>query len=254
VTARRFSPVAALTLGVLAGCGGATPETRAPAPADAAPTRRVIEDTAADDDSDVEIVGARGRMEVADIEAGFRPHAAQLEACYTEKVGRRRWLGGQVTLKWWIQKDGTVTQVQIAESDLGAWPVEKCLLDLARQMNFAAPKGGDADFSLPLEFSAKGRPITLGEEETTAQVTPRLADLVECRRGDGGAALAVPDDLVVTAYVGTRGKVQSVGFAAAGEVAVPDAWAECAARKIQGWTLRDPRGMVVKLTFAPGGS
>ena len=60
-------------------------------------------------------------------------------------------------LHWDIRKDGTVTAVKLAESDLGAWPIEKCLLEIARAATFDKPIGGDADFSLPLDFSAKGR-------------------------------------------------------------------------------------------------
>ena len=59
---------------------------------------------------------------------------------------------------------------------------------------------------------------------------------------------APPSDVVVTLYVGTRGKVQSVGFASSA-APLSDGWADCAAEMIQSWQLVDPRGQVAKLTY-----
>ena len=71
-------------------------------------------------------------MDPAVIEAGLEPHKEDLGACYTARVGKRTWLGGKVSIHWDISKDGTVTAVKLAESDLGSWEIEKCLLETAR--------------------------------------------------------------------------------------------------------------------------
>jgi len=229
----------------LAACGGGGSATKPPVdPGDPPPTRRVIEDSSQDDDHEdgVEVVSSRGHMEPADVEAGIAPHSAALEACYVDQVGRRRWLGGKVTISWQITKAGEVTSVAIAESDLGAWSIEKCLLAVARAATFARPKGGDADFSLPFEFSAKGATVWWDEDIAIKAVGKRVDALAKCTAGGVPA-----DEVMITIYVGTRGKVQSVGFASVG--AVPDAWADCAAKAIEGWTLADPRGKVAKLAL-----
>lgn len=233
---------ASLMLIGLVACGGAA----APPPKDPTPPtttkRKVIEDTSADDDTSdgVEVVSSRGHMEPEDIEAGLAPHQEALEACYTDHLKKRRWLGGKVTLTWQITKDGVVTAVGVSESDLGNWAIEKCLLGAARAATFAKPKGGDADFSIPLEFTAKGASVWWDEDVGIKAVGKRVDDLAKCSK-DGAPA----QEVLITIYVGTRGKVQSVGFSSAGAIA--DAWGDCVDKLVSGWTLADPRGKVAKL-------
>jgi|SRR5688572_18119147 len=228
----------------LAACGGGGASTQAPAePTEPTPpTRRVIEDSSQDHDDGMEVVSTRGHMEPADVEAGIAPHSAALEACYVDGIKKRKWLGGKVQLTWQITRDGQVTQVVVADSDLGAWPIEKCLLEVARAATFAKPVGGDADFSLPLEFTARGSSVWWDEDVGVKAIGKRVDGLAKC-----GEAARPADEVLITLYVGTRGKVQSVGFSSTG--VVPDAWAECTAKQIEAWTLADPRGKVAKVAL-----
>jgi hypothetical protein len=230
-----------------AGCGGSEKPVAAPAPAeDTVGRRRVPPDDDEESDDGVEIEGLRGHLERSDIEAGVSPHHEELSACFTSRVGKRRFLGGQVELKWLVARDGAVKQVVVTTSDLGAWEVEKCLLEVGRSMHFARPKGGEAEFSLPLDFPARGAVLPWDGDKATMEVEKHLPDLAQCTDTGAGAA-AAPGEVVVTLYVGTRGQVQSAGFAAEGPV--DDTWADCAATLMQGWTLSDPRGKVAKLAF-----
>ena len=68
-------------------------------------------------------------------------------------------------------------------------------------------------------------------------------ELAACAKPGGGD----PANVAVTVYVGPRGKVLSVGFAAPQPLA--PAWADCAEAKVGAWTLTDPRGKVAKLAF-----
>ena len=176
------------------------------------------------------------------VQAGLSPHTAALTDCYTTRVNRRRWLGGHVALHWEISAGGEVTRVLLSESDLGAWPIETCLLEVARAATFGKPVGGDADFMVPLDFSAKGRPVTWEEDESLRAVGGQLSKLDACAKGK----VAEPDDVTITLYVGPQGKAQSVGFSSAKSV-LDDAWAECAEKAALGWRLPDPRGHVAKL-------
>jgi hypothetical protein len=223
---------------LLMSCGG----SEKPAPAPPEPAERADDEEEPDDG--VEIMSTRGRMDPADVEAGLQPHAAALEDCYKSRVGKQRWLGGKVELKWQIARDASISSVQVAWSDLGSWAVEKCLLEVSRAMTFAPPKGGDADFTVPLEFSARGSAQWWDEDRTAKVVGTKSDGLAECV-ADGEAP---PADVSVTIYVGTRGKVQSVGFASAG-LPIPDGWADCAAELVKSWQLVDPRGQVAKLTL-----
>jgi hypothetical protein len=135
--------------------------------------------------------------------------------------------------------------VKLSESDLGAWEIEKCLLELARVATFDKPIGGDADFTVPLEFSPTGRTIVWDEDQGLKAVGGQLAKLDVCAKAKGVKG-GHPQDVTVTVYVGARGKAQSVGFSSPKTV-LDDAWAECAEKAALGWRLPDPRGTVAKL-------
>jgi hypothetical protein len=239
----------AILLACLAACGGGGATTKPPVdPNDGEPrgTRRIIEDSTQEDDDGgddgMEVTSTRGRMEVADIEAGIAPHAGALETCFTDKIGRRKWLGGKVSITWTISKAGEITGVTVPESDLGAWEVEKCLVEIARAATFAKPKGGGTDFSLPFEFTAKGTSVWWEEDVGYKAVGKRIDELAKC---SATGQPAPGGEVMITLYVGTRGKVQTAGFASA--KAIPVEWGDCALKVLEGWTLADPRGKVAKV-------
>ena len=246
-----------LVVVLLAACGGsaATPAaspTMIPyvAPPTTVSPPKVPVDPHGNGGDDGEVVSTRGHLDPAAIQAGVAPHATELQACYNDAVGRRRWLGGKVSLKWQLSAAGVVTQAQVAESDLGAWPIEQCLLGIARKMQFAAPTGGDTDFSMPLEFSTKGGNAQWWDEDRAlAAVGKRPASLASCDSKVKRSGGAPPSDVTVTLYVGPHGAVQSVGFASNGEHGIPDAWADCASAKVWQWALQDPKGKIVKMAF-----
>ena len=230
---------------VLAGCGSKPPPPPPPpAPPPPPVAKRVpIEDSDNDTDEHVTILHAHGHMEKAAVEAGIAPHQDELSDCYTRLYNRRRWLGGHVLIHWDIKKDGTVTSVKLmAETDLGAWPIEKCLLDVARSATFDKPIGGDADFSLPLDFTAKGETLPWSEEQTNKAIGKQLAKLDAC-----GKHLVSPRDVAITLYVGPHGHAQSTGFSS-DKSEIDEKWADCAVKAVMAWRLPDPHGIVAKAT------
>jgi len=238
-------PRALFAVAVVACGGTSSPPPAKPAEPPPRVTRVPIEDSDVDDD--IEVVSSRGHMEIADVEAGLAPHKEELSSCYMSRVGRRRWLGGHVALHWDIDRSGEVTAVKLAESDLGSWAVEKCLLEVARSATFNKPVGGAADFMVPLDFAAKGRAATWDEDRTLRAVGGQLAKLDECAKAKGVKG-GHPNDVTITLYVGPQGKAVSVGFASPKTV-LDDAWAECAEKVALAWRLPDPRGMVAKLAI-----
>jgi TonB family protein len=192
----------------------------------------------------VEILSTRGRMEPAQVDAALAPHKEALFDCYTSRVGRRRWLGGHVALQWDISKSGEITAVKMMESDLGAWQVEKCLLEIARAASFGKPIGGDADFSVPLDFKPTGKASVWDEDQGLRAVGGQLAKLDECAKAKGVKAL--PSDVTITLYVGPQGKAQPVGFSSATSQ-LEDAWGDCAEKIALAWRLPDPKGTIAKL-------
>ena len=231
---------------LLAACGGKPPPP--PPPPKPAPhvTRvPVPDDDDADNEPGVTVIDARGHMDPAAVVAGIKPHGAELGECYTTRVAGRRWLGGHVVIHWDIKKDGTISRVRLAQSDLGAWPIEKCLLDIARAATFAKPIGGDADFTLPLDFSAKGVALDWDDDQALRAVGGQLMELDACAKH---AKTRAPNDVAVTVYVGPRGKAKSVGFASDASD-IDDKWADCAQKAAMKWRLPDPRGHVAKLSI-----
>ncbi|HEU0036823.1 MAG TPA: AgmX/PglI C-terminal domain-containing protein [Kofleriaceae bacterium] len=246
--------VAALALTLLA-CGGSPPPPPPKPEPPPPPTRVAVEDDEEPEDG-VTIVNARGKMDPEVIDAGLSPHKEDLLACYTSRVGRRRWLGGKVSLKWDINKAGEVTSVKLAESDLGAWPIEKCLMEIARTATFGKPTGGDADFMVPLELG-QGTAALWDETQALRAVGGQVGKLDECGKAKsfktktgkpikGGRMVGNPKDVTVTLYVGPGGKAQSVGFSSATHN-IDDIWADCAEKTALAWRLPDPKGQYAKL-------
>jgi hypothetical protein len=235
-----------LALGA-AGCGSAPPPVDPGPTISATPLTRVAVTEDADDGG--QVVSDKGHLEPAAVDAALASRRAELTRCYTQKVGRRTWLGGKVVLRWAVAADGTLTSVRITESDLGAWPIERCLLDIARQAMFGTPVGGPAELTLPFELSvAKPLPVALppafAEDAPRAKlIASQLAKLDGCAKGK----VVAPGDVVVTIYAGSRGRALSVGFASTTDV--DDAWSACAEKTALGWRLPESKGQVTKLAL-----
>lgn len=271
----RLAVPLALVVGV--GCGSSSkPSSVEPTDQPKRVTRVPIEDESQDGESQedgVTFVKTKGSISKEAIEAGLAPHSTGLAECYTTRVGKRRWLGGHVVLQWNLQGDGTVSSVKLIESNLGSWAIEQCMLDIAWSATFGKPAGGDVDFTVPLDFSAKGGSQVWDEDQTLRAVGGQLASLDDCddfevtpkapvkkakkapaktpAKADADKPARpekVPSNVVVTMYVGPGGKLQSVGFASA-TTEVGTKWSACAETIANEWRLPDPRGQVAKLAI-----
>jgi hypothetical protein len=252
---------------VLIGCGGKTapPPEEPAAPAPKHVTRVPIETTADDEPEDgVTFTRTKGSLSPESIQAALAPHNQAMMECYTQNVGKRRWLGGHVVLHWDIKADGTVASVKMAESNLGAWPVERCLVDVAWSATFEKPKGGDADFTLPLDFQPPSGTKIWDEDMALRAVGGQLAALDDCDDFEPGKPTKKgkkkrppkqdkpvrperpPSNVTITLYVGPQGKAQSIGFASSTSE-VGERWAACAEQTALTWRLPDPRGQIAKL-------
>lgn len=234
----------------LAGACGGSEKTSAEEPGDQRPEPSMARSTddGDDDASDIEVEGLRGHLQPVQIEKGLAPHQGSLARCYKSHARRARFLAGKLVVKFVVGPDGAVKQVQLSENDLGAWPVERCILEIARAMTFAEPKGGDrvAEFTIPLEFAGTRAIDWWPEERVETHVGKKIEELEECKEQNG---VSVPSNVWVTFYIGNRGEVKSVGFASPAERPIDDAWAECASGIVAGWTMPDPMGKIAKSGF-----
>lgn len=261
---------------LLVACGGSKPPPAA-APAEPVPhkvTRVPIESGEDEQEDGVTFVRTKGAMSKEAIQAGLAPHQQALMECYTTKVGKRRWLGGEVRLLWSVKADGSIKSVKV-DSNLGAWDVEKCLLDIAWAATFDRPSGGEAEFDVPLSFNATRSTAIWDEDQALRAIGGQLVQLDECPNGNGHdkkpakkAAKAKkappppsadtqpperpepkpPSNVTITLYVGPQGKAQSIGFSSpTSEIGAK--WAACANAVANAWRLPDPRGQVAKLAI-----
>lgn len=204
-------------------------------------------DDGEEDTSDIEVEGLKGHLQPVQIEKGVAPHQSALARCYKSQARKAKFLAGKLVLKFVVAPDGSVKEALFDENDLGSWAVERCVLEIARGMTFAEPKGGDreAEFTVPLEFAGTRRVDWWPEEKVETVVTKKMPELEECREQTG---VVVPSNVFVTFYIGNRGQVPSVGFLSPGKT-IDEAWAECAAGIVAGWTMPDPMGVIAKSGF-----
>ncbi|MCP4446485.1 MAG: energy transducer TonB [Myxococcales bacterium] len=247
---------AALAIGSVA-CGGSEKKTEASSTEisdgdDDGPTRRrsqvpgMDDDDDDDDDDDVSIEGLKGHLDPYDIQTGVGRRSEALARCFQTAAKRKKFLGGQVELSFTVARDGSVKSVNASKSSVGSWKVEKCLLGESQIMKFKKPKGGEAEFSLPLDFEARRIANWWSEEKAEEALGAMPLELSACA---GESSAADPKNVWVTLYLGNRGVVESVGFASPHKDGIEADWADCAATKVSAWTLTDPLGKIAKLGF-----
>lgn len=250
------SRIAVVVAAALLGCGGSDKKDAEEADDSSGggglkydDVRKSTDDEEEEGTDDIEVEGLKGRLEPHQIDAGVQPHQQGLARCYQSQLKGTKFLGGKLVLKVVVGPEGAVKQVTIPESDLGSWAVEKCMLEIARGMTFAKPKGGDgeADFTLPLDFtSGRGRVLWWEEEKIETTVAEKLAELDECEQQVG---VVVPSNVWVTLYFANKGEVRSVGFSSPESDPIQDTWADCAAQVVAAWVMPDPMGKIAKSAF-----
>jgi hypothetical protein len=259
---------------VLVACGGSKPPAPAapPPPPEPRATRVPIETGDDEPEDGVTFTKTKGTISKEAIDAALAPHQQEMMDCYSAKVGKRRFLGGEVRLLWELKADGAVKSVKL-DSNLGAWDVEKCLLDIAWAATFDRPRGGDAEFDLPLSFSATRSTAIWDEDQALRAVGGQLAKLDECPSADPlhknvkkapkkpkphvepnksdkpeRPEPRPPTNVTITMYIGPQGKAQSIGFSSPTSEVGPK-WATCASTVAASWRLPDPKGQIAKLAI-----
>jgi TonB family protein len=246
----RLSPptlaLLAATLGACATESAAVSESGAPAASGR--TRSYTVRAAAGDDPEVggvELQAEHGYISQEDAEDAIKDHWRDLVRCYDEAGAARAFAGGAVRLRFMVDLAGRVSAVQVLESRLGNFAVERCLVSVARTITVARPKGGTASFEYSLEFRSTGElaVIDLPEGQLDGSITAWLPQLAaDCRQ------LGV-DEMTATLYIEPHGVVRSVGFASTATLDA-DA-ADCVAQSLRRWNVPVPvKAGVCRTTLA----
>ena len=185
------------------------------------------------DDKSMGMEMSVGVLDERAVDRAIKPHVRAMSACFSRAGDARKYLSGQVVMRFVVAASGQVSDVQVIRNGLGSFPVENCLVGEGKQIAFPAPEGRRAtDFEYSMTFQSTGERsvVPWSGEELARRLYGISTDLAGC-----GAVAAT--DVDVIAYVEPGGSVGSVGFASEGSLD-PSA-ADCAAALMRKVRIND---------------
>lgn len=188
----------------------------------------------------MEIDGDTGTMDEADVRNVMAANMAGFNNCFAKTAGS--FVSGEVTLKFVVDGKGRVEQVSVDDSTLGSWPIEGCLVQTSRFLEFPPPMGaGRARFAYPMSWNDAGRRLSVPVDVTWGYEALRRHDdaIQECRKTH-----KYPDPFYLTVYVGRRGQVLSAGFHS--KTVAPDTFPDCVVQSLDEMRFPDPGPRVAK--------
>ena len=93
-----------------------------------------------------------GRLEPKKIQALLRTRYEPFRVCYERALAKDPQLEGKVTVRFTIQRDGSVTDLAVVESQLPE-TATSCIVDAYRKLVFPKPFGGTVTVVYPILFS-----------------------------------------------------------------------------------------------------
>lgn len=188
-----------------------------------------------------------GVLDEREVDRAIKPHERALSSCFLHAGDARKYLSGQIVMRFVVTASGQVSDVQVVKNAVGNYFVESCLIGQGKQIRFPAPEGRrGTDFEYSMSFLSTGERTVIpwSGEEMARHMNSISADLANC--GALGAA-----DVDVIAYVEPGGTVGSVGFAS--QESLDPAAASCAVSLMRKVRITDaPVGhssIVLRATF-----
>jgi TonB family protein len=172
-----------------------------------------------------------GVVDSADVEATIEEHFDEVRSCYHRAGKAQRYAGGRVVLRFKLAGDGRAEDVLVVESNLGNYDVERCLVEVGRQLVFDAPIGNKATtFDYPVDFRSTQQLQVLDIDgmkidHDVASFRPQLA---ACGQVAKEGAMAI-------LYIEPNGFPGSVGLAASSEI--DEDVGECIVKTIRHWRM-----------------
>jgi hypothetical protein len=194
-------------------------------------------------DSAVGVELERGFLNQNEVNAVLEKHTATLISCYERAGEARRYAAGTVKLRFLVAASGEVTDVLVVGSQLGNYPVERCLVVEGRKIPFPKPGGGrpcDFDYELEFRSSQPHSVVDLKADHFGRKLSGRVPALGRCGSPGDGAVAAV-------AYIRPGGQVVSVGLQS--NKPIDTLAAKCVVDQIHSWKLRGKKGNLVRTQF-----
>ena len=195
----------------------------------------------AEDEMEVTGAGVLGQLREDSVQASLDMVAPDMVKCRERAEPKPpRYVGGKVTLRFRVGRQGEVKRVVLTESSVGHVGVERCVLAIAAKASFPRPRGGEAEAMYAIEIPPQS-PFAVWPSEEGEQVFSRgRAALFSCRDG-----LTRPAPRKVTLYVGPGGKPTSVGVSSPEPMG--DAFVDCLVTAVRGLKFRDPLGRPARM-------
>jgi hypothetical protein len=185
-----------------------------------------------------------GYLDEGSVDRAMAPHVPLMIQCFDLAGEARRYLSGQIVLRFVVRGTGSVSDVHVIKNRLGNYPVERCLVGAGRRIAFPAPEGArGTDFEYSMRFQSTGElPVLDWESDDVASRVASTGDVSTC--GSLG-----PQKVEAIAYVEPAGTIGSVGFASQGPID-PGA-AACAEEQMRKVRVSDGRpNVVLRTVFA----
>lgn len=199
-------------------------------------------------DDDVKLDFAQGYFNQGDVNEILEQHTARLTSCYDRAGGAKKFAGGVVKLRFLVGADGGVRDVLVIDTEIGNYPVERCLVVEGRKIPFPKPggsTGADFDYSLEFRSTRQTHVVDWQKDVLRRQVMAKLPSLGRCGNPGDRAVGAV-------AYISPRGYIVSVGLASAGPLDTMSAM--CVVEEIHKWrfSARPDQGQLIRTIFPLG--
>jgi len=178
------------------------------------------------------------------VDRAMAPHVPAMIDCFERAGDARRYLSGQVVLRFVVEASGSVSDIHVIKNELGNYPVERCLIDAGRRISFPRPEGNRrTDFEYSLRFRSTGEMRVLDwKGDNVAIRVASTNDFSSC-------GVLGPQRVEAIAYVEPEGTIGSVGFVSQGPIN-PIA-ASCAEEQMHRLRISDSRPNVVLRTVFP---
>jgi hypothetical protein len=161
------------------------------------------------DDGAMRMEVSMGVLDERAVDRAIKPHERALSDCFARAGDARKYLSGQVVMRFVVTGSGQVSDVQVIKNALGSYPVESCLVTEGKQIVFPAPegrRGTDFEYSMSFRSTGERNVIPWSGQEMARHLYGISADLANC--GNFGRG-----DVDVVAYIEPGGAIGSVGFA-----------------------------------------
>ena len=107
----------------------------------------------AGDDKAMDLQMSIGVLDQRAVERAMAPHVPAMVECVDRVEQARRYLSGQVVLRFVVEVSGSVSDIHVFKNELGNHRVERCLTSAGRRIVFPPPEGNrKTDFEYSIRF------------------------------------------------------------------------------------------------------